>query len=234
MTDETFSEGNSADGGQNAKSDASPTQSQPLDAGLSKAIANLQKKLDEQDGEIRALKGGKDRAVDRAVKSNEETLAKLAKYLDVEPAQIQKAQRDSVLDDLIAERMGTSQSQAPISGRGGTRDAETDSRAIDSFTVADAISEVESFELSPNEQSFIDLLRKNPDKQQVRDYILERKKPHQPPSPVGFTQAPAVGAPISPETSALLAQLSALQKTPTQNRDKIKELTTELDKRGWK
>lgn len=91
--------------------DAKPTSSQPdpqsSEVNFAELIANLQKKIDAQDGEIRALKSGKDKAVDRVVKSQEETLAKLAKYLDIDETKVREAQRQSVLDELVEERIGS-------------------------------------------------------------------------------------------------------------------------------
>ena len=111
-------EGNPEDaGGANANSTPSLSQSQPLEANFAELIAGLQKKIDAQDGEIRALKSGKDKAVDRVVKSQEETLAKLAKYLNVDESQVREAQRQSVLDDLVAERVGRVPPEQPIQGR---------------------------------------------------------------------------------------------------------------------
>lgn len=186
-------EGNTAAGGEpNANSTSSQPQGQPLEATLAETIATLQKKLEAQDGEIRALKSGKDKAVDRALKTQEETLAKLAKYLDVDESKVREAQRQSVLDDLISERLGGTPSAQPIQGRVGAQDDPAGSRTVDNFSVADAIAEVEAYQLPPNDPNFIDLLRKGVTKDKVRDYILERKKPNPPASPAGVTQAPAV------------------------------------------
>ena len=197
-------EGNPADTGEvDANSQSSQPQSQPSGGNLAETIENLQKKLDAQDGEIRALKSGKDKAVDRAIKENQSTLEKLAKYLNVDESQVREAQRQSVLDELISERMGGNQSGAPIQGRVDAPDNSAGSRTVENFSVADAIAEVESFELSTNDPSFIELLRKNPTKTDVQSYILERKKPQPPPSPAGLTQSAATGA-TTPKGSALV------------------------------
>lgn len=119
------------DGDTNANSQSSSSQSQPLEANFAAEIAKLQKKIDAQDGEIRALKSGKDKAVDRVVKSQEETLAKLASYLNVDESQIREAQRQSVLDDLIAERMGKSQPEPAIQGRVESSGASVELQVID-------------------------------------------------------------------------------------------------------
>ncbi len=114
-------EGNLEDAGEpGANSNSSASQSQPLEASFTELMATLQKKVDAQDGEIKALKSGKDKAVDRAIKSQEETLAKLAKYLNVDETQVREAQRQSVLDDLVAERVGRNQPDQPIGGTVGS------------------------------------------------------------------------------------------------------------------
>jgi len=111
-------------GGQDANPEPSTGQSQPSEGNFAELIAGLQKRLETQDGEIRALKSGKDKAVSRVEKSNEEMLAKLAKYLDVDERKVAEAQRQSVLDDLVAERVGgrqpVSSSPGKDEGKGGT------------------------------------------------------------------------------------------------------------------
>lgn len=108
-------EGNPAGtGGANANSTPSEPQSQPsLEDQLAALNTNLNKaltKLDAQDGEIRALKSGKDKAVDRAVgelQPLKETVAKIAKYLNISETEVLKAQRELVLEDLVNERLGS-------------------------------------------------------------------------------------------------------------------------------
>jgi hypothetical protein len=233
MTDEPM-EGNLASGESNANSNSSQSTGQPLEANLADTIAKLQRKVDAQEGEIRALKGGKDKAVDRAIKSQEQTLATIAKYLNVDEAQVREAQRQSILDDLVTERLGGSQSAAPIPGRVGAQDESADARRVDNFTSADAIAEVESFELSANDPSFIDLLRKNPSKQQVKDYILEKKRPTKPASVADVVQPPVTGGSTPSDVGRLIAELNEWQKTPSKYREQIKQRVAELDKRGWK
>ena len=203
--DEKQPEGNSGgDGGADANPPSSTASSQPSGANLAETIAQLQKKVNEQEGEIRALKGGKDKAVDRAIKSQEATLAKLAKYLNVDEKTLQEAQRQSVLDELVAERTGGFSSSQPIQGRVGAADDAAGLRAVDNFSVADAIAEVETYELSPNDPDFINLLRKGVNREGVRDYILERKKPPKPASPADVTQSPVLSSARGEKTPAQL------------------------------
>lgn len=113
MADE-LNEGNQVSaGGADANPTPSATPDQPLDVRLAELNSNLDKalkKLDAQAGEINALKSGKDKAVNRAIEEIQplkETIARLAKYLNIPEADVMKAQRDLILDDLVNERMGS-------------------------------------------------------------------------------------------------------------------------------
>jgi hypothetical protein len=190
--DEKPNEGNLQTGGEpNANSTSSQGQGQPLEANLAKTIADLQRKIDSQDGEIRALKSGKDKAVTRVEKSQEEMLAKLASYLGVDENKVREAQRLSVIDELVSERLGGSQTASTIQGRVEDQGVPAGTR---SFDVSDAISEVEKYELSPNEADFIALMRdKNLTKEKVQEYILRKVKPQKPVSEAGVIQPAATG-----------------------------------------
>lgn len=126
-------EGNqNGEGGSNANSTPSSPGGQPLEADFTKVIANLQKKIDAQQGEINALKSGKDKAVDRVIKSQEETLARLATYLNVDEKQVREAQRQSVLDDLVAERIGGRSLPEPTpQGRGESSSTAAELQDVD-------------------------------------------------------------------------------------------------------
>lgn len=220
-------EGNlEAPGGTDAKPNPSAADSQPLSGDFAQLIAGLQKKIDAQDGEIRALKSGKDKAVDRVVKSNEETLAKFAKYLNVDEEQLKKAQRESLLDDLIAERNGGHQPAAPISGKVETQGNSTELGFIDT-----------ALELPANDSRVTDLKLKyagNPSEYLKQALSLKASFQTNPPSPA--EQLPPDGKPpVKPviDVSAKIAELNILQKTPTQNRDRIKQLKAELDSVNW-
>lgn len=108
-------------GGANANSTPSSGQGQSLEANLPALTAQLNqvlKKLDAQEGEIRALKSGKDKAVDRAlgeITPLKETLARIAKHLNIGEDEVLRAQREMVLDDLVAGKITAAQS-APASG----------------------------------------------------------------------------------------------------------------------
>ena len=209
-------EGNPGGGGElSATQPSSQTQGQPLEANLAETIAQLQRKIDAQDGEIRALKSGKDKAVDRVVKSQEETLAKLAKYLNVDENQVREAQRQSVIDDLISERLSGNQSATPIQGRVGEQDSSAGLRTVESFSVADAIEQIEKYNLSANDADVIQLLRdRSLSKEKVKDYILAKVAPQPTPSPAGVVQGAArSGATVN--TEALYSELQELSKNPT-------------------
>lgn len=140
-------EGNQEGTGEaSAKSSSSAPSGQPLEADFSATIAALTKKIDAQQGEINALKSGKDKAVDRVIKSQEETLARLAQYLNVPEAQVREAQRQSVLDDLVAERLGGRQQETPAGGTVGVSSIAAELQSVD-----------ELLDLPANDSRVIDL-----------------------------------------------------------------------------
>lgn len=222
MANENPMEGNPATGGDGSATPASSqSQGQPLEANLAGEIAKLQKKLDAQDGEIRALKGGKDAAVDRMVKAQEQTLARLAKYLNVDENQVREAQRQSVLDDLIAERLSGDPSVPTIQGRVEGADIPAGLRAVEAFSAADAIAEVERYNLSLNDPSFISLLRdKQLNRDKVKDYILGKVAPQPAASPATVVQPPAQSRAVGEKSAAQLEadyqkEASAILQTRT-------------------
>jgi hypothetical protein len=197
-------EGNLAElGGAGANSTPSTTAGQPLEADLTVAIAKLQKTIDAQQGEINALKSGKDKAVDRVVKSQEETFAKLAKYLNVDESQVREAQRQAVLDDLVSERLGGRQPASPIGGTVEKQSAAAELQIID-----------ELLELPANDSRVTDLkLKYGSD---ITAYGREAKKLKE-----SFNQTPATPAEqIPPEgRAAVPAGMQQLQD------DYLKELS---------
>jgi hypothetical protein len=227
--DEKPNEGNPQAGGEpNANSTSSQGQGQPLEANLAKTIADLQRKIDAQDGEIRALKSGKDKAVTRVEKSQEEMLAKLARYLDVDENKVREAQRQSVLDELVTERLGGSQTASTIQGRVDEQGVPAGTR---SFDASDAISDVEAYNLSPNDADFITLLRdKSLSKEKVQSYILGKVKPQKPVSEVGVIQPAATGFQPPPDISKISTRLQELYKFPSKHKAEIKALEEQLDK----
>lgn len=76
---------------------------------LAVRMEELTHKLNAQDGEIRALKKGKDKAVDRFEQAAKPLLERLATYLGANEKQVADAQRAMALDDLVAERFGGEQ-----------------------------------------------------------------------------------------------------------------------------
>ena len=108
------------EGGASANSKPSNPQGQPLEEPtLSQVSSELQramKMITDQQGEIKALKKGKDAAVDRVTKSNAELIASIGQYLGKTPEEVQEAQRRSVLDDLVNERMNNAQPIASSQG----------------------------------------------------------------------------------------------------------------------
>jgi len=121
-----------SDGGQDANL-ATSTPGQPLkEPTLSEVNATLQtivKRLDSQDGTLRALQSGKDRAVNRIEKSNQELYEIIGQRLGVPADKVQEAQRQSVLDEMVNERITGNQPIAPVPPGSGSQQG-----TLESFT----------------------------------------------------------------------------------------------------
>lgn len=132
-------EGNPQDLGETeANRSSSEEGSQPLEAKfaeLNTTLSNALKKIEAQDGEIRALKSGKDKAVTRAldeIQPMKETVAKLAQYLNIPEAEVVKAQKAMVLDDLVNERMrGGQQLERPAEGTAERKSSAVEFQIVD-------------------------------------------------------------------------------------------------------
>lgn len=225
MSIENPNEGNqSGNGDGNANSQSSNQASQPLEGDLAVIVAGLQKKIDAQSGEINALKSGKDKAVNRVEKSNEEMLEKLGKLLNVDPQKIQEAQRQSVLDDLVAERTGRVQPVSASVGTGANTGVTVELGVIDS-----------ALELPSNDSRVTDLKLKfgNDSTAYLREAVkLKSTLSTNPPTPA--EQLPPSGSARSSATDNPKAvRLNSLLANPSANRDEIKKLKKELDSVGW-
>ena len=84
----------------------------PLEEKLNQVSADVQRAL----GMIGSMQSDKDKAAFRAEalsKDNAGQIAKIAQYLNLPVEQVQEAQRRSVLDDLVRERIDNSQPVVP-------------------------------------------------------------------------------------------------------------------------
>jgi outer membrane murein-binding lipoprotein Lpp len=228
MAVENQVEGTSADGGADANQTPSKAAGKPLGDDLTSKIDELQRKLDAQAGEINALKSGKDKAVDRVEKSVQSTIEQLANYLNVSPEQVQKAQREQVLDALVQERMANS----PEPAAGGTPAQQ--GLQVEKYPVAEAIALVEKYQLPTNDPEFITLLRKNPTEAQVKDYVLQKKAPPKEPDTGDFVQSPLVtpaasGQSLSQLEAAYQKEMSAIASTLKGN-EKVRAITVVKEK----
>lgn len=132
-------EGNTQDSGEvEANRQSSEEGSQPFEAKFAELNTTLSaalKKIEAQDGEIRALKSGKDKAVSRAldeIQPMKETVAKLAQYLNIPEAEVVKAQKAMVLDDLVNERMkGGGQLERPAEGTDERKSSAVEFQIVD-------------------------------------------------------------------------------------------------------
>ena len=223
-------EGNqTTNGGAPANAQPSSAGGQPFE-GVAELKATLDKalaKLEAQDGEIRALKSGKDKAVDRLTKDvgpMKETLEKLAKYLGVDEEKIKVAQREMIIDELYAEKFGGRQPEQPANGMAASQGKAADASLI-----------VKELGLDENDPEVAAVLREGADPLKLAKVAINMaKKPT--PSPSG---APALGSAPAPTMTderieQLAAQRNALYKEPSKNRDKIKAIEKQLVEAGVK
>lgn len=90
------------EGNQNAGGEPTPSaQGQPSEADLLKQMDLLQK-------QVSSLQSGKDKRWETEVKPMQEQIKKIASYLGVDEAQVQKAQREVALDELASAYNGAS------------------------------------------------------------------------------------------------------------------------------
>ena len=196
-------EGNqTANGGAPANAQPSSMGGQPFE-GVAELKATLDKalaKLDAQDGEIRALKSGKDKAVDRLTKDvgpMKETLEKLAKYLGVDEEKIRSAEREMIIDELYAEKFGGRQPEQPANGM-----AASQGKAVDA-------SIVKELGLDENDPDVAKVLRESgPDPLKLAKVAVSKAKTPAP-DPSG---APAMGTPPALPTDGQEALAAAYSK----------------------
>lgn len=221
-------EGNQATGVQAANPDASAQQGQPSAA----EIAALYKRLDALEASNKALQSGKDKAVDRALKEIEplkDSYAKFAKYLGIDEASASKAQREMLMDELIAERLGGRRTEAEAVGM-----AKADVNVVDT---AGILKQVGLAENSPEAIEFLRGQYSDPDKAELTARRLKDRQANQP-NPTPETSASVKGnAPspdITPESAdALYLQLKTLRRAPSQNRAQIAKLEKQLTDGGY-
>jgi hypothetical protein len=137
-------------------------------------------RLDEQEKLLRGFQKGTDKQIGQ-VKSE------IKRILELREEGLNESQIER---ELWIDRQIESQTEQ----RQPAPDKSEKTSGNDVLSFADAIAEVEKYGLSPNEAAFIDLLRKNPSKEQLKDYVLERKKPTNPPNPADVVQSPSGGA----------------------------------------
>ena len=196
-------EGNqTTNGGAPANAQPSSGGGQPFE-GVAELKATLDKalaKLEAQDGEIRALKSGKDKAVDRLTKDvgpMKETLEKLAKYLGVDEEKIRSAQREMIIDELYAEKFGGRQPEQPANGM-----AASQGKAADANGIAKELG------LDENDPEVAAVLREGADPLKLAKVaIAKANKPT--PSPTG---APGMVTPPAAPVDDQAALMTAYQK----------------------
>ena len=226
---ENLPEGNQAlVGDEDANPKSSDEQGQPSESDLKTLIATLTKRFDAQDGEIRALKGGKDRAVARMENAVNPLLEKLKEH-GVDENKIRSAQRDLVIDELYAAKYGEQQPDQAAPGRVAETagDVEVQAKVLAKFKL-DANDPAVSAVLREHGSNSIDFA--------MHIGELAGKKASQP-IPSGLTETPIGGgeqqhAPTDAEKEVMYVQLKAAYRTPTKSAKEIQRLEKALGMEG--
>lgn len=170
------------------------------DALVSKLLDQLTPKL--EDLIARKVQSTKDKRVDKIEKVLGGRLDLLAE-LEGEGVAVPKEVRNELRMRELEERLNNPTAQ-PVPGK---VDGSTDQ----GLATAEAVAELKKYNLDPNESDFIQILRgQYPSKEafdaKLQRYILGKVAPKQPPSPAGFTQAPATGGATPQNVETLTKQ----------------------------
>jgi len=227
-------EGNPQEIGDEVANSSSMTEGQPSQNELLSQIAELTKRLEAQNGEIRALKSGKDKAVGRLEDAVSPLLEKLGKYLDVDQEKVADAQRRMLLDDLVAERYGQRQSAPATSGKV----AQAPTVSVDVQGIAS------KYGLDPNDAAVASALAEyptDPKELEIRLANIALGKARQTLPTAAQSPAPAVKPPAPAGEEELrtkyVEEMLAHQGDPRAIRDvqaKYKKLGVPIDQIGFR
>lgn len=215
-------EGNSTPEGGGAPTQPSSGQGQPLDGN----VAELVRRLGAAEAEINALKGGKDKAVDRMEAAVKPLIEKLAPYLsDADNQKLQEATRAAVLDDIVRERLGQPQPANPSQAMVAQRTVSVDVSGLATQYGLDPSDPAVSAQMQRLDLS-------DPDKTELEIARMAKAKKSQP-SPTAAQQPITTGGqtPSGDDEAALIAKVNEWQKHPVQFK---KELDAAYRKLGWK
>lgn len=217
-------EGNLPEGGGDviANDALSLEGSQPLEGDL----ASLVKRITDAESQLKALQSGKDKRWNKVEKLEEDVVPlvqRIAKVLNVDESDVHEAQKKLVLEDIIAERLGT-----------GTRKTEElgSSEVSKGSVEVEAVVSALGLKADSSEVSAI-IYGTKPFAEKIAQLsklsVAEASKPK--PSDA---QDPAFegGTPKGDEVDvgALSAELDKLYKNPTLNQARIEEIEKKL---GW-
>jgi hypothetical protein len=205
---------------------ATPPQPEPTDdKPTSPDVSVLVQELAELKAQLRGLQGDKDRAVVRNQKridDLEQTIQQYAQYAGVEVGP--KAIRDMRIDQLLQGKQTPAPQAAPSQASGG------EPQGVQLSAIFDALS------LDANSPEVVQVMAKSGDDTAtlLQNLVsLKAKQLAKPPaSPAGL--APPTGSVTQPDNAARIEQVTAelqqLQRTPTLNVARRKELAAELRK----
>lgn len=219
------------EGAENTNSQVSAKQ--PIEGApqQSQELLEIKKALELTRSELKGLQSRQDKETNEVQRFMGEVKKRMAKGMSLEEAEqaVVADEQAAKKDDLLFK----------IAQKVGVLDSPSDNPAGNGQTPTfDVASTLSKYELEANDPEVIErILRgnfKTPEDAELAALRLayQRAKPNQP-SP--SAAPPLTGSvPRESDTPALIEKLAKLQKTPTQNRDEIKQLKAELDKRSWK
>ena len=199
---------------------------------LQTTLETLTKRLEEVDARSKALQGDKDRGIAKTQNEVDELKRKFA--------EIEKLKKSGYDDDAAFEELGFREEVRSVKEQlSNLKSAPAQTAGNGDSQVVDAAKVIKDYGLDGNDPEVVEKVLKGEYKTPMEAELAALKLAYRratsaPPSAGAAPTLQGEAPKLSPETNTLIDRLKVLQKTPTQNREEIISLKTELDKRGWK
>jgi hypothetical protein len=211
-------------------SPSAQTPSSPVDA---KTVELLTRRLAQAEGEINALKSGKDKGIARVATDLAETRVKVDRILELSKSNLNSDQiaRELAIDDLLQGQKTTPTTKVDATV---LSDKQTVDPSVSSVEL-DAVIKLAG--LDPGDKNVAEIYQKYPNDtlRQISELTtlgLKRLQSEQvQPNPAQLQTIGTGGkVPAAPTKDEIAAQLDKLMEHPSQNWKEIDRLTAELDK----
>jgi hypothetical protein len=206
-------------GDASANSQTSQPQAQPLTADVTTLVAEIK----ALKGEVNALKSGKDKAVNR-LEEEWKPLKELAKYLNVDEDTVREAQRNMLLDKLVAQSLSSPQPEQVATGTSTPQVARADVQTLASQYGLDPIADA----------PFLLSLVSEPDPSKVELMIARkaRDKTSQPNPTPASSPAPMGGTPVTQKGEELVGEYKTKMLTNKGNKELLRQIKEEYRQKG--